>query len=41
MAIALFAFVFFHEIPQLATLVGAAFIVAAGLLALKAQSKRV
>ncbi len=39
--IALFAFVFFHEIPQLATVIGAGFIVAAGLLALKAQSKRV
>ena len=39
--IALFAFVFFHEIPQLATVIGAGFIVAAGLLALKAQSKHV
>lgn len=38
--IALFAFVFFHEVPQPATIIGAGFIVAAGLLALKAQAAR-
>lgn len=39
--IALFAFVFFHEIPHPSTVIGAVFIVAAGLIALKAQEKNV
>ena len=38
--IALFAFVFFHEIPQPSTILGVALIVAAGLLALGAQTPR-
>lgn len=35
--VSLFAFIFFHEVPGTATIAGALFIVAAGLLALKAQ----
>lgn len=36
--VALFAFVFFGDIPSASTVIGSAFIVAAGLLALKAQT---
>ena len=39
--VTLFAFAFFGEIPGTATIIGAFFIVAAGLLALKAQRNRV
>ncbi len=39
--VSLFAFVFFGEVPEMQTIIGALFIVAAGLLALKAQTKRV
>lgn len=38
--IALFAFVFFNEVPQPATMIGAGFIVAAGLMALKVRTKQ-
>ncbi len=38
--VSLFAFVFFGEVPGTATVIGAFFIVAAGLLALKAQRNR-
>jgi drug/metabolite transporter (DMT)-like permease len=39
--VSLFAFVFFGEVPGMQTIMGALFIVAAGLLALKAQTKPV